>query len=451
MNYKIKMFIIILTGVSLVSCSKKSDVAPTEAHGHETGHDHEAHQKHEEAKSHEDHGGHGGHEGHGHGENGVSDLDRPVAELFSEACEHDIKTHECDECRYEVGVVKAVASLFKDGLLKTTKADKRVVAEPLRLTGEVQFDERLVAHVSTLVVGIIRKVHVTLGDKVKKGKALLEIESVEAGNAKASLQEALAMEKLARKNNDRIEALRKEGISSQKEVLLAKQELESAEIRAKAARGTVKRLGMGRSNSQGKLVLRAPADGTILGMHAVSGEVAKSEESLVTIGDNSSLWVWADLYEKNFALVSEAQSISALHTEVSVKAFANRTFPGSVDFISPSMSESSRTIKVRIAVPNPEGKLLAGMFANVDIFLPGNQKALSLPRGALLEDEGRSFVFVHHKDDYYIRRPVVLGGEFNGWVEIKSGIKGNEIIVADGTFLLKSDVLRSKMGAGCAD
>ncbi len=401
--------------------------------------------KHDDARDHE------GHDNGGHEENEVSDLDRPVAELFAASCEHNIKTHECDECRYEVGVVKASTNLFEGGLLKIIKAERRVVAEPLRLTGEVQFDERRITHVSTQVVGIIRKVHVTLGDKVTKGQALLEIESIEAGNAQAALQEALAMEKLARKNNDRIDALRKEGISSEKEALRANQELDTAQIRVSATRGTLKRLGGGASNSQGKLVLRAPADGTILSMHAVSGEVAKSEESLVTIGDNSALWVWADLYEKNYARVSEEQALGALHAEVSVKAFANRTFPGSVDFISPSMSEFSRTIKMRIAVPNPDGKLLAGMFANVDILLPGNQKALSLPKGALLEDDGRSFVFVHHKDDYYIRRPVTLGGEFNGWVEIINGLKENETVVADGAFLLKSDVLRSKMGAGCAD
>ena len=204
MNYKIniKMLIIVLAGMSLAACSKESETASTKTYESTTEGEHEEHPKHKEAEN---------HEGHDHDENEVSDLDRPVAELFSATCEHNIKTHECDECRYEVGVVKADDSLFKDGLLKTIKAEKRTVTVPLRLTGEVQFDERLITHVSTLVVGIIRKVHVTLGDKVTKGQALLEIESVEAGNAKADYQAALAMENLARKNNDRIEALRKEG------------------------------------------------------------------------------------------------------------------------------------------------------------------------------------------------------------------------------------------------
>ncbi|MCP4602444.1 MAG: efflux RND transporter periplasmic adaptor subunit [Proteobacteria bacterium] len=441
--FKNELCIIAVSVAALVSCSKMS-AEHAEKHEHEgaTGHE-----------------GHADHEGHGHGENEASDLDRPVVELFKETCEHNIETHKCDECRYEVGVVKAPSRLFEGKLLKTTKTEKRSVVVPLRLTGEVQFDERRIAHVSAQVGGIIRKVHVTLGDKVTKGQALLQIESVEVGNAKAVYQEALAKEKLAQKNNDRIQALHKEGISSEKEVLRIKQELDAAQIHVNAARGTLRRLGMGGSKargislggSSGKLILRAPSDGTVLEMHAVSGEVARSDESLVTIGDNSFLWVWADLYEKNYALVSGEQAAGFLPAEVSVKAFPDQTFAGKLDFVSPSMSESSRTVKVRIAVPNPDGKLLAGMFADVDIFLSGNQQALSLPKSAILEDEGRAFVFVHHQGDYYVRRPVDSGRKFAGWVEITGGLQGNEVVVSDGAFLLKSDVLRSKMGAGCAD
>lgn len=409
----------------------------------------------------DDHDGHG-HDGHmeeEEEENEGSGLDLSVAEIFEAACEHNIKTHECDECRYEVGVVKASAQLFKGGLLEKSAIEERVVSIPLRLTGEVQFDERRVVNVGSQVGGIIRKVHVTLGDKVTEGQELLEIESVEIGNAKAVYQEALAMEKLARLNHDRIEALHKEGISSEKEIHQARQEYKAAQIRLDVAKGTLKRIGINGSkehgisldNSSGELILRAPSNGTVLGMHAVSGEVVKLEESLVTIGDNSSLWVWADLYEKDYARVFSEQNSNPLNAEVSVKAFPDYKFKGKVDFISPAMSEASRTIKVRIAVPNPKGNLLAGMFATVDIFLPGNQQALSLPQTAVLEDDGREFVFMHYKDDYYVRRPIITGNVFEEFVEIKKGLSGNELIVSNGAFLLKSDVLRSKMGAGCAD
>lgn len=471
-NTSVVLFILVLASLWFSACSKNDDSKDENHEGHahaeeEHGRDHDK-EKTGEDEGHEGHAhaeeGHEGdheegHEGHEHGENEAPDLDRPVSELFEENCEHNMKAHECDECRYEVGVVKAREELFKNGLLKIVTAETKTVSKALRLTGEVQYDERRVAHVSTQVDGIIRKVHVTMGDKVTKGQPLMEMDSVEIGQTKAAYHEALAIERLARKNRDRIEALRKEGISSEKEMLIAKQELEAAEIRTNAARGMLKRLGMGGMkkdrttsiNSSGRLILRAPSDGTILSMHAVTGEVAKSDMSLVTIGDNAVLWVWADLYEQDFARVVTQQADGNLQSSVYVKAFPGQPFPGTVDFINPSMSESSRTIKVRVTVPNPAGMLLAGMFADVDIFLAEDKEALSLPADAILDDEGRSFVFIHHKGDYFVRRPVVKGNDYHGWVEIKEGLKGQETVVADGAFLLKSDVLRSKMGAGCAD
>jgi len=267
------------------------------------------------------------------------------------------------------------------------------------------------------------------------------------------------MLKLARRNYERIEALRKEAISSEKELLVARQELDAARIRANAGQGKLVRLGMTsqsvraltRAKSKGRLVLRAPAAGTVLEMHAVAGEIAKPETSLVTIGENSSLWVWADLYERDVALVTREQAEQPLAARIEVKAFPREQFPGIVDFVSPAMSESSRTVKLRIAVPNPEGRLLAGMFAAVKILLPGDELVLTVPKSAVLQDEGRSFVFVHYEGDYYVRRQIVAGRYFDGLVEIKDGLDGGEVVAAGGAFLMKSDVLRSKMGAGCAD
>ncbi len=408
--------------------------------------------RHDDARDHE------GHDNEGHEENEVSDLDRPVAELFAASCEHNIKTHECDECRYEVGVVKACADLFDGGLFKTVKPEKRSVSVPLALTGEVQFDERRVTHLSTQTEGIIRKVHVMLGDRVEPGQPLIDLESVAVGDAEAAYLEARGILKLARRNHDRVDALRKEAISSEKELLLAGQELDAAQIRTNGAFGKLVRLGMApssaraltRAKSRGRLVLRAPAAGTVLEMHAVAGEIARPETSIATIGENSSLWVWADLYEQDVARVTRGQAQQSLKAQIDVKAFPGEHFPGTVDFVSPAMSESSRTVKLRIAVPNSEGRLLAGMFAGVKIFLPGDESALTLPKSATLEDDRRTFVFVHHEGEYYVRRPVVTGRTFDGLVEVTNGLDGSEVVVADGAFLMKSDVLRSKMGAGCA-
>jgi cobalt-zinc-cadmium efflux system membrane fusion protein len=405
---------------------------------------------------------HDGHAGDVHAESDVrehSDLDRPTDELFNATCEHGKKTFECDECRYEIGVVHAPASLFSGGLLHTETVIRERVEIPLVLTGEVRFDERRVTHVNTQADGIIRKIHVALGDAVKKGQALVEIESIAVGEAQGAYLEAETVLRLARRNYERLAALRKEAISSEKEYLQAKQELEAVEIRTDGALRKLTRLGMDagdaaaldRASARGRLLLRAPADGTVLTLHAVPGEVAKTDQSLATIGDNAVVWVWADLYERDIARVTRAQQEKKLSAAVAVKAYPGEEFPGTVDFISPSMEEASRTVRLRVEVANPDGRLLAGMFANVKLFLHGEEETIALSESAVLEDEGRSFVFIHHHDDYYVRRPVVPGRAWAGRIEVVNGLKGGETVVTDGSFLLKSDVLRSKMGAGCAD
>ena len=185
-------------------------------------------------------------------------------------------------------------------------------------------------------------------------------------------------------------------------------------------------------------------------MHAVPGELVRPDQSILTVGDLADLWLWADLYEDQLGRVV-ASDKGGLRAGVTVKAFPGEVFPGTVDFVGPTMDEKTRTVKVRIAVKNPAGKLRSGMFAAVQLYLPGEEEALALPRAAVLSDEGRSFVFVHRQGEYYLRRPVRTGRASVDWVEVTGGLAGGETVVSNGAFLLKSDVLRSKMGAGCAD
>jgi cobalt-zinc-cadmium efflux system membrane fusion protein len=136
---------------------------------------------------------------------------------------------------------------------------------------------------------------------------------------------------------------------------------------------------------------------------------------------------------------------------VHVAAYPDRSFPGTLDLLGRSMDEATRTVKSRVLLPNPDGLLRPGMFARVHLALPGDERALAVPADALLADEGREFVFVHHEGEYFVRRPVKSGRQLEGHVEIVEGLAAGQTVAGQGAFLLKSDVLRSKMGAGCAD
>lgn len=428
-----------------------AEAAGAPAGGH-AGHDHGA----------EAEGGHAeAGEGHGHGEAKASDLDQPVEALMARSCEHGKRTFECDECRYEVGVARVPRAMLDDGIVRTAVASRRRLEAPLPLTGEIRFDERRVTHLAPSTESRVRAVRVSLGQRVRAGEGLVELESVALGEAQSQYLEARGALELARRSAERADALRKDQIASEKEWLVARQEHEAAEIRARAAREKLVRLGLsaaevealperGGAAGRGALALRAPAAGIVLEMHAVPGELVRPDQAIITVGDLADLWLWADLYEDQLGRVVSAGK-APLRAGATVKAFPGEVFPGTVDLVGPTMDEKTRTVKVRIGVRNPDGKLRSGMFAAVQLYLPGEEEALAVPREAVLADEGREFVFVHHHGDYFVRRPVVTGRRSVDWVEVRQGLSGGETLAAAGAFLLKSDVLRSKMGAGCAD
>ena len=441
-----KLHLTILIGLLASGCSKSTGgeaqhVAPKQ----------EEHAAHADEKA--------GEHQHEHGEEEGSDLDKPVEELFSARCEHQRPTFECDECRYEVGVVKAPKALFDEGLLERHVVGARALESAVELTGEIGFDEKRIAHLSSQVEGVIRKVHVGLGQRVEKGQPLIEIHSVAFGEAEGEYRAAQANLRLAEREHARQSGLRDEGITSEKEYLRAAQELEAAKIRLDTAAGKLVRLGLPASEldavregrREASLVLRAPASGVVLALHAVAGEIARPEESLATVGDLSRLWLWADLYENDLARVAESQARGNLSASVTVKAFPGREFAGVVDLVGPTMDPATRTVKARVLVENPDGGLRSGMFAKARLFVPTDAEVVAVPRAALMQDEGRSFVFVRQRGDYFVRRPVTPGRAWGGWVELVEGLEAGKEIAADGAFLLKSDVLRSKMGAGCAD
>jgi cobalt-zinc-cadmium efflux system membrane fusion protein len=192
--------------------------------------------------------------------------------------------------------------------------------------------------------------------------------------------------------------------------------------------------------------VRAPRAGTVLEGHANPGEYVEAGKELFVVSDLSEVWVWAALKDADLAAVSAAGKAEAI-----IEGPAGIVANGRVDLVSGTVSEQTRTARARIVVANPRGALRPGMFVTVRIAGSDAGAAVAVPKVAVLADEGRTFVFVHREGDYWVRRPVTLGRSLDDKVEIVAGLAPGQRIIADGSFLLKSDVLRSKMGAGCAD
>ena len=332
----------------------------------------------------------------------------------------------------------------------------------MQLTGEVRFDESRIAHLGPRLSGVVGRVMVDLGKKVSSGTPLMAIDSAELAEAEAAYLQAAAEHRLAQAALERKRVLHEAQISSEREFLEAEQELEASAIQSNAERQKLLRLGLteteisqleqgGIKGATGHYLLKAPFDGEVLELHAVRGERVDPGAQLLLFGDVGTVWVWADVYEDDLAAVASAARSSRLPAEVQVRAWPGVTFNGSLDFVGRTMDESTRTVKTRIAVSNLDGRLRPGMFATVDVTIGVGDEGTAVPSTAILADEGRDFVFVHHADDYFVRRLVHTGRRDGEWVEVVEGVEPGQTIAVAGGFLLKSDVLRSKMGAGCAD
>jgi len=393
-----------------------------------------------------------------------SDLARPIEELFAAICEHKIPQYTCDECRYEVGVVKLadtiVADAAKPGIVKLVSVALQSVTKRLLLTGEVKVNELKTVRISTPLQGTVIKTQANTGQQVSAGDVLLELDSIDVAEAKGDYLKKAALVKLAGKTAAREANLFAKKISAEIDMQEAQAKLNEAEIELRIATTGLERLGFSKkeilhlandtaAKITGVLPVYAPINGTVLEKNVSAGERVEAGKEIITLSDLSTVWVWADIKEADLSSVHHAGEKIA--GEVEIPGAEGRKYQGSLDVVSGKMEEQSRTVKARISVPNPDGFLRPGMFVTIKLMLSGSGDAVAIPKIAVLADAGRTFVFFHKEGDYWIRRPVSLGETLNDYVEIKDGLSIGQKIIADGSFLLKSDVLRKKMGAGCAD
>ncbi|MDH4202786.1 MAG: efflux RND transporter periplasmic adaptor subunit [Phycisphaerae bacterium] len=376
-------------------------------------------------------------------------------------CEHHIPIIDCDSCRYEVGVVKITHSVANT-LIQTGLVEDIERKTVLKFTGQVQLDRTRTVDVVPTASGRVERVSKLLGEKVKKGDVLAVIHSADLGQVKADFLEVQANLDLTQATFKREKELFEEQITSQADYQKALNELKAAQASYAAADRRLRLFGLGTEQIAGiknekengefaSLTLRAPQAGTIIAQNISVGKMVETRENLFVITDLSNLWVWCDIYGKDLAALHQPfEKGQSLNAVVQVNAFAESAFEGVVDLVGNLMDERTRTVKIRVQVKNPENKLRPGMFAEVSVMVPGEGHITAVPRNAIMSDEGNCFVFSHLKDDLWIRRDVIPGQSQGRFVEILKGVSKADRIITGGAFMFKSEVLKEKMGAGCA-
>ena len=315
--------------------------------------------------------------------------------------------------------------------------------DTLTLTGTVTFDPSRVSHVGPRTQGRLRHVRVDVGTRVRAGDSLAVLDSPELGAMQTSWSKARVTREVAARNFERADRLYQNGVVSQRRRLEAEAELREREADLASATQALAASGAEADTAAtGLFVLRSPLTGEVMEKHATVGEVVGPDSDLFTVGDLSELWLLLDLYESDLSRVQVGIS-----GRVSAQAYADTAFSARVTYIGAEVDSVSRTVKVRLEIPNRSRLLRPGMFVRVSLVLPDRSSVLGVPRIAIQSVGERDAVFVPAGSGRYQLRLVELGKERAGaWVELRSGLQQGDTVVTGGSFALKAHLERASFG-----
>lgn len=326
--------------------------------------------------------------------------------------------------------------------IKVQKLELQEKVEQVVVTATIQANQDRLAHVAPRVPGRIIKVSANLGDKVKTGQPLALLDSIELGEARSNYLQTASEATVAQAGFDRAQRLQADNIIPEKEFLRARAEHEKARAALRAAADKLHMMGVNPEKLAGSTFpLTAPFAGTVIEKKAVLGELAPIDQSLFTVADLSTLWIESDLFEKYLGKVK----VGAQAT-VTISAYPEEVFKGRLTYISSTMNKETRTVKARVEVPNPDGRLKPEMFATVAIGTGGSAKALIVPEDAVLLLQGQPTVFVAEGGGFE-PRAVEVGERAQGYAVLKSGVAAGESVVVSGAYALKARLLKSQIGA----
>lgn len=312
--------------------------------------------------------------------------------------------------------------------LKTAPVTRKALRKTIRTVGRIEADERRLATVTTKFEGWIEKLYVDYtGKRVKKGEPLAEIYSPELFATQQEFINTLRWKApgvairddelgrmYARDNETIIDAARQR----LRFLDISDEQIKEIETTGKALR---------------TLKLNSPVDGTVIQKTAVQGTRVMPGEKLFDIADLSTIWVVAEIYESDLPLVREGDL-----AKIRMSYFPGKVINARIEYISPTLSEETRTAKVRFSLPNPDNQLKPQMFTNLELDVNMGTR-LVIPEDAIIDTGERQIVYVDKGEGNFEPRIVTVGIVSDGMAEVLSGLRLNERVAASANFLIDSE------------
>lgn len=342
----------------------------------------------------------------------------------------------------------------KNAEIEVGPAEERPVTDLLEATAEIEASPTGFAQIGARVAGRITRLLAAEGDRVAQGQSLAAIDSPELGQFTGDYLAAVTLADVAREIADRERQLFDRRISSEREWRLAEAEAvraratkESAENRLHAlglSDGDLRQLQVARHFSS-EVTVRSPIAGIVASRAASIGKIVQPGEGLFEVVDLREVAIAIDVYEQALGRVRAGQRV-----EVKTTTTGDQIFTGRVSSVGGVVEKATRTVKVRVLLPNPGGVLRPGMFATVRVVgaVLGTRPGIYVPSGAVQRDGPATIVFVKMAApaNTFERREVEVGAEVGGWMLVLTGLAAGEVVATRGSLALKSEFRKGTLG-----
>jgi len=337
-------------------------------------------------------------------------------------------------------------------LVPALDIDEAVAAEA---PAEVLFDETKSYVITATVPALVVRWLVEPGQSVSAGQVLAELESPEMPHLKADYLEVLADAQVREQEHSRADSLSKRGLISAAEAQQVDGQFKIAQARLSGARGLLEACGMNLDDIQfiqfnrsvtPRWLLRASRDGALLERKAPLGELLEAGASLALVGDPSVLWIEAHVRESDLSLFHKGQAI-----EFATDGDALEKATGRIIWVAQYVDPLTRSATVRAEVTNSSLDLKAHQFGRLMLSISAKSAAVAVPRDAVQWEGCCNVVFVREASDRYRPHKVTVSRGDRGYYNINSGLHAGDMVVVKGSYLLKTELKKGSLGAGCCD
>ncbi len=313
------------------------------------------------------------------------------------------------------------------------------IKNTLKLQGEIKLNADNTVQIVSRVGGIVEKVNVNAGDKVRKGQVLATVSSQMIADLRSDLLAAQKRVDLASKTYEREKQLWEEKISAQQDFLQAENDLHEAEINSNRMRQKLRSLDTNMSGAgQASYEIRSPINGIITLKNVSQGQVVSEIVSLFEVSDLTTVWAEMSIYAKDINAVKTDQ-------EVTIKASAfDAKAKGFISYVGSLVGEQSRTAMARVVLNNPDNTWRPGLPINIEISTNEVDVPIAVSVEGIQSLNEEKVVFGRY-GNYFEARPVILGRGDDKYIEVLEGLNAGEKYAAGNSYLVKADI--GKAGA----